>query len=88
LACLLEDFAGRRSLTRGEVGAYWRSSSEQLYQKTHPGDVIWVVVSSGVSNETQWCLLECFSPIKKETLDEAAKRYKYLFVGDKDSHTQ
>ena len=64
----------------------WNSSYDRLYEQAHPGDVIWVVVSGGVGNETQWRLLEYFTLFAKETIDETATGYRYRFLGDTESH--
>ncbi len=69
-----------------DVGAHWHSSYEPLYQEARPGDVIWVVVSGGVGNETQWRLLERFTLLTQKTIDETAEGFRYAFAGNKDTH--
>lgn len=64
-----------------EVDAHWHTSHERFYQEALQDDVIWVVVSGGVGNETEWRLLEHFSVRNKKPADEDSG-FRFRLEGD------
>ena len=68
-----------------QVTPNWNSSSESLYEKVQPGDVIWVVVAGGAGHETEWRLLERFT-VQTKRINDSAEEYGWRYVGDDASH--